>query len=131
MKEPAKKTALVAQAEGNAGTTIELLRQLGWESVAVRSWLDAERLIRQQNFEVLVADYFFRGDEGLSLVTRWREQEIRLRILFVSDAPFQGSVPVEYFGFCGLVLKPLCGEKLKCALKDLLQSKDAAGPEWT
>ena len=130
MKEPSKKTALVAHDAKDATALVGLLGELGWEAVVVGSWGEAERLVHRQHFDVMITDYFFRGSEGLDLITKWREREIRLRVLFVSDDPFRGSVPIAELGFSGLALKPLCGEKLKAALTELLETGGTAGPEW-
>jgi CheY-like chemotaxis protein len=131
MKQPSKRTALVARDAKDATALVGLLSGLGWEAVVVCSWTEAERLVQREHFDVMITDYFFGDSEGLDLITKWREREIRLRVLFVSDDPFRGRIPIEEFGFSGLALKPLCCEKLKVALTKLLETGGAAGAEWS
>jgi DNA-binding NtrC family response regulator len=130
MEKPSKRMALVAQDRAEAACTAELLDRLGWGVAVVSSWSEAERLLSERHFDVMVTDYDLAGGDGLSLVTKWREQEIRLRVLFVSDVPIESSVPVEQLGFCGLLVKPFFESGLRKALGKVLRLRGNAGPEW-
>ncbi len=130
MEKPSKRMALVAQESADAARTAALLDRLGWGIAVVSSWAEAERLLAERHFDVMVTDYYLAGEDGLSLISKWREQEIRLRVLFVSDTPIESCVPVQQLGFCGLLVKPVLEPGLKKALGEVLRLRGNAGPEW-
>ena len=129
MKQPSKRVALVALEGTEATCTAAMLIQLGWETTVVSTWREAERSLGQHHFDVMVTDYHLAGGDGFDLISAWREREIRLRVLFLADTAIPSSVPVEEFGFCGLLVRPFSRAELKTALTRVLRLKGAVDAE--
>ena len=123
MKEALKRMALVAQEGAEAALTSAFLNQLGWQVKVVSTWREAQRCLRECHYDVMVTDYHLAGGDGFQLISKWREQEIRLRVLFLAEAPIQSCVPIEGFGFCGLLMKPFSKTELKAGLTRVLRLK--------
>ncbi len=128
MKQSSKRMALVAQAEPDAAVTAAFLNQLDWETTVVSTWSEAERCLGRRHFDVMVTDYHLAGGDGFDLISKWREREIRLRVLFLASAPIQSCVPIEGFGFCDLLMKPFSEAELKTALGRVLRIKGDVDP---
>ncbi len=129
MKQPLRRMALVAQEDAEAVLTVALLSQLGWQVKRVASWGEAQRCLGESHFDVMVTDYHLAGGDGFDLISKWREQEIRLRVLFLASEPIPNCVPIEGFGFCGLLMKPFTEAQLKRAFAGVLRLKGMVDPE--
>lgn len=116
-----KKVLLIDDSVSSCGQTIELLSQMGYDTVATHTLGEAVCHLQEQQFDIILADLWADGGAGEHLLTWMRaEQREEPVVMMAVDADYDLLSEMIDKGAIDLMSKPLQLAQLKRSL-DLAQ----------
>jgi DNA-binding NtrC family response regulator len=102
------KILIVDDESINSETIKDILEDVNYEVVLASNAIQAKAIVRQQVFDLIMMDVWMPGQDGMSLLEEWRDEDFSMPVVMMSGhAEHQDVIRAIKLGALDFLKKPL------------------------